>query len=355
MTFKSGTLPAMHPDTFHFDLPAGQIAQEPLRERSASRLLHVPPAGRQCEDLRFTDLGRLLNPGDLLVMNDTEVVPARLYGTKTSGGRVEMLLERRLDDDLALVQLRANRAPGVGAQIDFAGDARATLVERRDGFFVLRFSRPIDGLLDEYGHTPLPPYIERDDEPIDRERYQTVYAREPGAVAAPTAGLHFDDGQLRNLRSRGIDIAFLTLHVGAGTFQPLRSEQIDSGELHTERVEVSPALCNAVAAARARGGRVIAVGTTSVRGLETAARSGTLAPYSGETRLFIRSGFRFNVVDALVTNFHLPGSSLLMLVCAFAGTTTILAAYRHAVAGGYRFFSYGDAMYCARNDQPDEI
>jgi S-adenosylmethionine:tRNA ribosyltransferase-isomerase len=338
----------MNPDTFHFDLPAGQIAQQPLADRSASRLLHIPPHDQPYEDLRFTDLGGLLEPGDLLVMNDTKVIPARLNGRKVSGGRVEMLLERQLDSDHALVQLRANRAPVVGGQIEFDGGSVATVVERRDGFFVLHFSRPVEQVLDEFGHVPLPPYIERVDDALDRERYQTVFAREPGAVAAPTAGLHFNAGQLLELRERGIETGFLTLHVGAGTFQPLRPQQIESGELHAERVEVTARLCRAIEQTRARGGRVVAIGTTSMRGLETAALSGTLSPYSGETKLFIQPGFSFQVVDALVTNFHLSGSSLLMLVCAFAGTRSILAAYAHAVAGGYRFFSYGDAMFCTR-------
>ncbi|MAF82703.1 MAG: tRNA preQ1(34) S-adenosylmethionine ribosyltransferase-isomerase QueA [Gammaproteobacteria bacterium] len=333
---------------FHFDLPTRQIAQQPLADRSASRLLSVLPDDRPCEDLLIADLDRLLKPGDLLVLNDTKVVPARLYGHKASGGRVEMLLERQLEADLALVQLKTNRAPTFGGQIQFDGGAVATVEERRAGFFVLRFSCPVNPLLAEYGHIPLPPYIERADNALDRVRYQTVFAREPGAVAAPTAGLHFASGQLRELRERGIELAFLTLHVGAGTFQPLRPEQIESGKLHAERVEVSADLCHAVAEARARGGRVVAVGTTSVRALETAAQAGSLVPYSGDTTLFIQPGFEFKVVDALVTNFHLPESSLLMLVCAFAGTRSILAAYEHAVAGGYRFFSYGDAMFCTR-------
>ena len=341
----------MDPSEFHFDLPSELIAQQPLRDRTASRLLHVPSEGRAFEDHRIADLVGLLRPGDLLVMNDTKVVPARLTGRKASGGRVEMLLERQLEPDLALVQLRTNRAPAVGGRVVFAGDTSATVEARQDGFFVLRFSRPVGHILAEYGHVPLPPYIDRADDEADRIRYQTVYAREPGAVAAPTAGLHFDDELLDRFRERGIEIGFLTLHVGAGTFQPLRPEQLESGELHAERVEVPAALCRAVEQARARGGRVVAVGTTTVRGLETAAQSGTLAPFSGETRLFIRPGFTFNVVDALLTNFHLPGSSLLMLVCAFAGTRTILATYEHAVAGRYRFFSYGDAMFCTRSER----
>ncbi|MDP6437969.1 MAG: S-adenosylmethionine:tRNA ribosyltransferase-isomerase, partial [Gammaproteobacteria bacterium] len=224
---------------FHFDLPTRQIAQQPLADRSASRLLSVLPDDRPCEDLLIADLDRLLKPGDLLVLNDTKVVPARLYGHKASGGRVEMLLERQLEADLALVQLKTNRAPTFGGQIQFDGGAVATVEERRAGFFVLRFSCPVNPLLAEYGHIPLPPYIERADNALDRVRYQTVFAREPGAVAAPTAGLHFASGQLRELRERGIELAFLTLHVGAGTFQPLRPEQIESGKLHAERVEVS--------------------------------------------------------------------------------------------------------------------
>jgi S-adenosylmethionine:tRNA ribosyltransferase-isomerase len=340
----------MDSSEFHFDLPPELIAQQPLEDRSASRMLYVPSENHAFRDHGITDLVSLLKPGDLLVMNDTKVVPARLIGRKASGGRVEMLLERQLEADLALVQLRANRAPAIGGQIVFDGDTLATVEARQDGFFVLRFLQPVDQVLDEFGHMPLPPYIDRADDEADRVRYQTVFAREPGAVAAPTAGLHFDAGQLDRLREHGIELDFLTLHVGAGTFQPLRPQQIESGELHAERVEVSANLCRAVERARARGGRVVAVGTTTVRGLETAAQSGSLAPFSGETRLFIRPGFSFNVVDALLTNFHLPGSSLLMLVCAFAGTRSILTAYEHAVAGHYRFFSYGDAMFCTRRD-----
>ena len=344
----------MDPHTFHFDLPAGQIAQRPLADRSASRLLHVPADGRPVADLGFRDLERLLAPGDLLVLNDTRVVPARLFGRKTSGGRVEMLLERQLADGLVLAQLRANRAPSAGRRIEFDGGAIATVEGRRDGFFLLRFAESVQPLLDRYGHVPLPPYIERTDDEADRARYQTVYARAAGAVAAPTAGLHFDADQLDALPDAGIRVAALTLHVGAGTFAPLRPEQIAAGKLHAERVEVSAALCQAVADTRARGGRVIAVGTTSVRGLETAARDGEPAPFAGETTLFIRPGYRFRVVDALVTNFHLPESSLLMLVCAFAGTRRVLGAYEHAVAQGYRFFSYGDAMFCSRDEAAAE-
>lgn len=337
----------MQPSDFHFDLPAAQIAQAPLPERSASRLLHLDSDGR-VQHLRFTDLSTLVEPGDLLVLNDTRVIPARLYGAKRSGGRVEILLERELAPDRARVQLRASKSPPVGTTIDIAANATAE-VEGRDGsFYLLRFSRAVMEIMAEHGHMPLPPYIERADGDLDRDRYQTVFAREPGAVAAPTAGLHFDTGQIHRLRSRGVDVATLTLHVGAGTFQPLRDEQLASGELHAERVRVSAELCAKVDTARALGGRVIAVGTTVVRALESAAAGGELQPLEGETKLFIRPGYRFRVADALLTNFHLPESSLLMLVGAFAGVSGVLAAYAEAVRAGYRFFSYGDAMFCHR-------
>ena len=341
---------------FHFDLPEAQIAQQPLAERSASRLLRVPRdsdglADTAISDLQFSDLGAYLNEGDLLVMNDTRVIPARMHGQKASGGKVELLLERALSIDTALVQLKASRSPKVGSLLAFDGGAMATVTGRRKGFFELRFDGEVEKIFSEHGHMPLPPYIRRDDTSLDRDRYQTVFARQPGAVAAPTAGLHFDEPQLAELQARGVRVEYLTLHVGAGTFQPLRPEQIEAGELHAERIEVSAGLCEAVAATKARGGRVVAVGTTSVRALETASKSGALGPYSGETTLFIQPGFRFNVVDVLLTNFHLPGSSLLMLVCAFAGQGSVLTAYEHAVAAGYRFFSYGDAMLCYRHDQ----
>lgn len=339
----------MHAADFAYDLPEELIAQSPLPDRAASRLLHLPPVGAP-EDLRFTDLSRLLHPGDLLVVNDTRVLPARVFGTKASGGRVEVLLERATGEREALVQLRASKSPAPDSVLQLPGDVTAAVLGRDGEFYRLRFSEAVLPYFETHGQMPLPPYIRRAAAPADRERYQTVFAREPGAVAAPTAGLHFDAGQLHRLRSRGVRVAEVTLHVGAGTFQPLREAQWTSGELHAERVRVGEVACRAVTETRELGGRVVAVGTTVVRALESAARDGRLAPCDGETRLFIRPGYRFRVVDALLTNFHLPGSSLLMLVCAFAGQGRVLEAYRHAVAQRYRFFSYGDAMFCHRAD-----
>ena len=337
------------PADYHFDLPTELIAQQPLQERAASRLLHVPGEGDDYREYRFSDIGQLLRPGDLLVMNDTRVIPARLFGQKKSGGKVEMLLERILEPDLALVQLRSSRSPAQGSELIFESNITATVEGRRDNFFLLRFAGNVQSLLEQHGHMPLPPYIERDDAADDRERYQTVYASEPGAVAAPTAGLHFDAALLRKLAEQGVRQARITLHVGAGTFLPLRDEQLQSGRLHSERIEVSADVCAAVRDTRAAGGRVVAVGTTVTRALEAAAAGGELQPYAGETDIFIYPGYRFRVVDALITNFHLPESSLLMLVSAFRGREVILDAYRHAVAHRFRFFSYGDAMFLEKN------
>jgi S-adenosylmethionine:tRNA ribosyltransferase-isomerase len=335
------------PADFDYALPEELIAQAPLAERSASRLLHVQPGGG-VGDLRVTALPRLLAPGDLLVVNETRVVPARLYGHKASGGAVELLLERVLEHDVALAQLRTSHPPRAGTRLAFEGSADAEVIGRREPFFLVRFTEPVLEVLERAGHVPLPPYIRRRDEATDHERYQTVFARTPGSVAAPTAGLHFDAKLLDALAGRGVGRSAVTLHVGAGTFAPLREAQLASGRLHAERVSVGEAAVAAIAATRARGGRVIAVGTTVVRALETAAAGGALAHFTGETDLFIRPGFDFRVVDALVTNFHLPRSSLLMLVCAFGGRDRVLAAYRHAVANRYRFFSYGDAMLLER-------
>jgi S-adenosylmethionine:tRNA ribosyltransferase-isomerase len=330
---------------FHYDLPRELIAQAPLAERSASRLLVLDGATGAVEDRRFTDLPDLLRAGDLLVFNDTRVLPARLSGKRTpSGGRVELMLERVLSPRRVLAQLRASHMPKVGAEIELEGGARARVDKRDGGFVELTLDRDAAALWREHGEVPLPPYIERAAETSDRERYQTVFARAPGAVAAPTAGLHFDDALLAALAARGVERAFLTLHVGAGTFAPVRAERVEDHVLHAERVSVTAELCAAVAGCRARGGRIVAVGTTSVRALETAAQRGELSPFEGESSLFIYPGFRFRVVDVLLTNFHLPESSLLMLVAAFAGRDATLAAYRHAVAERYRFFSYGDAM-----------
>ena len=330
---------------FHYDLPRELIAQAPLAERGASRLLVLDGASGAVEDRRFVDLPELLRAGDLLVLNDTRVLPARLSGKRTpSGGRVELLLERVLGSRRVLAQLRASHMPKVGGEIELAGGARARVDKRDESFVELTLDRDPAALWREHGEVPLPPYIERAAEGSDRERYQTVFARAPGAVAAPTAGLHFDAALFDALDARGVERAFLTLHVGAGTFAPVRVERIEEHALHAEWLSVSADLCRAVARCRARGGRVVAVGTTSVRALETAARGGALEPFAGESALFIYPGFRFRVVDALVTNFHLPESSLLMLVAAFAGRDATLAAYRHAVDERYRFFSYGDAM-----------
>lgn len=338
---------AMKPSDFTYELPEDLIAQEPLARRDDSRLLYVPEQG-DYRELRFSEVGELLRPGDLLVLNDTRVVPARLFGQKSSGGGVEMLLERVLEPTLALVQLRASRSPKVGVELVLEPGISATVEGRQGGFFILRFESDIDLILEQHGHVPLPPYINREDDLGDRERYQTVYAREPGAVAAPTAGLHFSEELLEALESAGVEIANITLHVAAGTFAPLRAEQLEGGYLHKERVDVGAGVCSAVERASNRNARVVAVGTTVVRALESAAVSGELQPFSGETDIFIRPGYKFSVVDAMITNFHLPESSLLMLVSAFHGTDAILRAYRFAVDRQFRFFSYGDAMFLER-------
>jgi S-adenosylmethionine:tRNA ribosyltransferase-isomerase len=295
-------------------------------------------------DRKFSDLPELLNPGDLLVFNNTEVIPARLYAHKTSGGRVEILVERLLGARECLAQVRASKSPKPGGVLVLEDGSELQVLERQEGFFHLRSAAAdLMELLKNLGHMPLPPYITRADTEADRRRYQTVYAKTPGAVAAPTAGLHFDEDLLERLRDKGVEFTTVTLHVGAGTFQPVRVEQIEEHEMHAEWLEVTQAACDAVADARQRGGRVVAVGTTAVRSLETAAQGGSLEPFSGDSRIFIYPPYRFRVVDALITNFHLPESTLLMLVSAFAGHENTLAAYRHAVERGYRFFSYGDA------------
>ena len=333
---------------FHYELPDELIAQVPPDERSAGRLLIVDGADGTWRDASVRDLPALLQPGDLLVLNDTRVIPARAFGRKQSGGRVELLVERLAGERVAVGQLRAGKSPAPGTRLHFDGGAEA-FVRARTGrggeLFELEFDRPVLPCLEAWGLMPLPPYIRRAADATDRARYQTVYGRTPGAVAAPTAGLHFDAELLHQLARRGVATTSVTLHVGAGTFQPVRTEDPRQHRLHAERVTVGADACAAIAAARARGGRVVAVGTTVVRSLETAAAGGEPAPYEGETELFILPGDRFRVVDALLTNFHLPESSLLMLVCAFAGRDTVLGAYRHAVAARYRFFSYGDAMF----------
>jgi S-adenosylmethionine:tRNA ribosyltransferase-isomerase len=329
---------------FNYDLPPELIAQVPLAERRASRLLVLERATGAVEDRAFTDLPGCLRAGDLLVFNDTRVLPARVVGRKPTGGRVELLLERLLGPRSALVQLQASHKPSAGSHVELPGGARARVGARRAELTEIELDRDVVPFLEAHGETPLPPYIARTPDPADRERYQTVFARAPGAVAAPTAGLHFDAPVLEALEARGVERSFLTLHVGAGTFAPVRTERIEDHELHAEWLEVPAETCAAVERCRERGGRVVAVGTTSVRALETAARGGKVTRFSGDSRLYIYPGFEFRVVDAMVTNFHLPESSLLMLVAAFAGREQTLAAYRHAVARRYRFFSYGDAM-----------
>lgn len=345
----------MRVSAFHFELPDELIATEPLTERTASRLLVIDAASGTRRDCRFDAVAELLRSGDLLIVNDTRVLRARLYGIKESGGRVEVLLERLLDEHSALAHVRASNGPRTGTRL-WLEDAIGALVVRRQGaLYELRFesAAPVLELLERYGHVPLPPYLRRGDTPADRERYQTVFAARPGAVAAPTAGLHFDQALLRRLASKGVRQARVTLHVGAGTFQPVRSPCVEQHQMHAEYLEVDSAVCARVAQTRASGGRVVAVGTTVVRALETAAHSGVLRPYRGETNLFIYPGYRFRTVDALITNFHLPRSSLLMLVCAFAGREQTLSAYRHAVAARYRFYSYGDAMFIHRPPDPE--
>ncbi|NEX15752.1 MAG: tRNA preQ1(34) S-adenosylmethionine ribosyltransferase-isomerase QueA [Halochromatium sp.] len=352
----------MRRSDFHFDLPDELIAQHPLSERSASRLLALDGPSGRVEDLRFRDLPSLLRPNDLLVFNDTRVIPARLFAQKATGGRVEVLIERVVDRHEALAHLRASKTPRAGTQLHLPDGERLLVVAREEALFRLRaLGAALPELMRQHGHVPLPPYIRRADEAADRERYQTVYAEREGAVAAPTAGLHFDSAMLEQLAAAGIATAGVTLHVGAGTFQPVREEDLDRHPMHAEWFEVNEDAVAQIKATGAAGGRIIAVGTTTVRSLETAAAiaagagaseetptSSVLAAYRGESRLFIRPPYEFRVVDAMITNFHLPCSTLLMLVSAFAGHQSIMAAYQHAIVQRYRFFSYGDAMFLTR-------
>jgi len=344
------SLETMSLQDFHFDLPAELIAQTPAAQRSASRLLTLDGRDGSYADRQFCDLPQLLDSRDLLVFNDTRVIPARVFGNKESGGRVEILLERALSDTVALAQVRASKGLRVGARVQLAAGESARMLGREEELFRLEFSCAVIGFFQAHGEIPLPPYIDRQAEHSDAERYQTVYSRNLGAVAAPTAGLHFDASIFAALGNKGVRHCFVTLHVGAGTFAPIRDPQIDKHRMHAEYLDVSQGACDAITAARARGGRVVAVGTTVVRSLETAAEQGgahgaVLQPYRGLTRIFIRPGHRFRAVDALLTNFHLPESTLLMLCSAFVGREALLAAYAHAVQARYRFFSYGDAMF----------
>jgi len=330
---------------FSYELPPELIAQMPLAQRSASRLLCFDKHTGDLSDQGFNELPGLLEPGDLLVFNNTEVIPARLFGTKASGGRIEILVERLLNQRECLAQVRASKSPKPGGVLILEDGSELEVLGREDSFYHLQaVNGDLMDLLKNLGHMPLPPYITREDTDSDRRRYQTVFAETPGAVAAPTAGLHFDQALLDQLKERGIESTTVTLHVGAGTFQPVRVDNIEDHHMHSEWLSVPASACEAIAATRARGGRVIAVGTTAVRSLETAAQSGELAPFSGDSQIFIYPPYQFRVVDAMITNFHLPESTLLMLVSAFAGQENTLAAYRHAVEQEYRFFSYGDAM-----------
>ncbi len=342
---------ALKKSDFHYDLPHELIAQTPLAQRSASRLLVIDAPAKAFADRQFTDLVDYLHPGDLLVFNDTRVLPARLYGRKETGGAVEILIERVTGTHTAVAQLGVSKKPKPGGRLILDDGSALTVLGREGEFYTLRYDgiEPLEKLLLRLGHMPLPPYIARADEAGDAERYQTIYAKSPGAVAAPTAGLHFDTPLLESLRERGVDFGYVTLHVGAGTFAPLRSENIEDHRMHREWLNVGAELVEKIRRTRTAGGRVVAVGTTVVRALESSLRDGEVAPFAGETQIFIFPGYKIASVDALVTNFHLPESTLLMLVSAFAGRELMLDAYRHAVEQRYRFFSYGDAMLILPN------
>ena len=346
----------MRRDLFQFDLPDELIARQPAQQRQGSRLLYLNSASNDLQHQQFPDLIDHIQPGDLMVFNNTKVIPARLFGEKETGGKIEVLVERILDSHRVQAHIRASKSPKAGNQLRFDEGYSAEMLSRAGDLFVLKFSHPVLTVLDNIGHMPLPPYIDRTDTEDDKSRYQTVYAEELGAVAAPTAGLHFDQQLLESIQSKGAQIAFVTLHVGAGTFQPVRADNILDHEMHSEWLQVSEEVCQQVLETKATGGRVIAVGTTSVRCLETAARSGQIAPFEGDTNIFIYPGYEFKVVDGLITNFHLSESTLLMLVSAFSGYQPIMQAYREAVAERYRFFSYGDAMFLLHNpDAAQEI
>lgn len=337
---------------FSFDLPDELIARFPKQERSSSRLLTLDGPSGEVNHKVFSDVLELVNENDLLVFNNTKVIPARMFGQKESGGKVEVLVERVLDEHRVLAHVRASKSPKPGTSLTLEGKAQALMVARHGQLFELEFDKQqnVLDILNDIGHMPLPPYIDRPDNDADRERYQTVYGEKPGAVAAPTAGLHFDDKLMAALKNKGVNMAFVTLHVGAGTFQPVRVDSVDEHIMHSEYIEVPDEVVQAVAQTKAKGGRVIAIGTTSVRSLESAAKvhGGKLDTYFGDTDIFIYPGYQFNVVDAMVTNFHLPESTLIMLVSAFSGQNNIMGAYQIAIEQKYRFFSYGDAMFLTR-------
>ncbi|MCG8378818.1 MAG: tRNA preQ1(34) S-adenosylmethionine ribosyltransferase-isomerase QueA [Proteobacteria bacterium] len=337
---------------FYYQLPEELIAQYPAKERDASRLL-VLNSDNQCQDASFKQLSDYLSSGDLIILNDTRVIPARLYAKKETGGKVEIMLERVQDEHTLLVQLRASKTPKPGSLLILDGKTQFKVKKREDDMFLLDYDGEalLSEVIDHHGHMPLPPYIDRDDESLDRERYQTIYSDKPGAVAAPTAGLHFTDKILKMLKSKDIDNVHLTLHVGAGTFQPVRVDDITKHHMHSEYMNLSNNVVEKINNTKKQGGRIVAVGTTVVRSLETAASDGELKPYEGDTDIFIYPGFKFNVVDMLLTNFHLPESTLLMLVCAFAGKDNVMHAYQHAIRQKYRFYSYGDAMLLTKRDK----
>ncbi|MBF8999152.1 MULTISPECIES: tRNA preQ1(34) S-adenosylmethionine ribosyltransferase-isomerase QueA [Vibrio] len=347
----------MHVSDFHFDLPNELIARYPTEERTASRLLQLNGNDGELVDGTFKDVLDIVKPGDLLVFNNTRVIPARMFGRKASGGKLEVLVERMIDEHSILAHVRCSKPPKPGTELYLGenDEYQAEMVARHDALFEIRFTsdKAVLEILNAIGHMPLPPYIDRPDDDADKERYQTVYNEKPGAVAAPTAGLHFDKPLLEQIQAKGVELAYVTLHVGAGTFQPVRVEDVENHHMHSEYVEVPQEVVDAIAATRKQGGRVIAVGTTSVRSLESAAqdalKNGTeLVPFFGDTEIFIYPGYEYQLVDALITNFHLPESTLIMLVSAFAGYEHTMAAYRHAVQERYRFFSYGDAMFITK-------
>lgn len=350
---------------FTFDLPEELIAQQPVAERTASRLLILDGETGDCEDKKFTDLSDYLQAGDVLVFNDTQVIPARLHGAKSTGGKIEVLVERIVDEHTALAHIRASKSPKPGTLLSFDNDIQAEVTGREGDLFIVVFSdkniskNTVLDILNEIGHMPLPPYIQREDETFDQERYQTVYAENPGAVAAPTAGLHFDEQMLLQLSAKGIEKIHITLHVGAGTFQPVRVDDLNDHHMHKEWIELTAENCKKINVAKEQGRRIIAVGTTSVRCLESVAlfsgKDKVLEPYQGETDIFITPGYEFKVIDALVTNFHLSESTLLMLVSAFAGYENIKNAYQHAIKEKYRFFSYGDAMFLTKQRQENKL
>ena len=344
----------MRRDHFQFELPNELIARQPAVQRQGSRMLFLDSAENNLQHQQFSDFLSHVESGDLVVFNNTKVIAARLYGQKATGGKVEVLVERLVDAYSVLAHVRASKSPKPGNQIVFSEGFSAEMTGRDDDLFALTFNKPVLDVLDAIGHMPLRPYIDRSDTNEDKTRYQTVYADQLGAVAAPTAGLHFDEKMLEDIQTKGASIAFVTLHVGAGTFQPVRVDNIIDHKMHSEWLLVSLEVCDQVIKTKTNGGRVIAVGTTSVRCLETAARSGQIAPFEGDTNIFIYPGYRFNVVDGLLTNFHLSESTLLMLVSAFSGYHSIMAAYREAVSERYRFFSYGDAMFLLRNPNAEQ-